>query len=397
MLTQLGGDRWAAAAPIRAAIAAALGAAPDDEIREAFGLAEWRAVTAEHRARYGEYFQPKVYRALVEAMRSGLGGWGDRLAIKDFAVFKREEMAEELFPVTKYGPCIAADMFEVDVTISAGADDSVSVKGLYEGRWARWHPEHGNIIEGFPAEYYGVAFGADGDYSGYFVVPGQVSLVMNYSGFIEKTIKVVEGLIVKGVAVKEQSPSGGEEDYWRLQVSDPAPNILGRVDVGVPLPIGFGGPYQEWVLGRPYFTKTGLAFSKFAIDSVSGKSAEGLLKPGAVHDVNSAGDGIPQKIMLGENEFWNYGGYPLGAENWAGCFPRKKKICRVQVGGVEHFEVVDWISRAQWVAWYGAGMAQWVASGAVVPRELVGERYPGGRIYATFAPSFVAAINEAPE
>lgn len=397
MLTQLGGDRWAAAAPIREAIAEALGVAPDDEIREAFGLAEWRAVTEEHRARYGEYFQPKVYRALVEAMRLGLGGWGGKLAIKDFAVFQREAMGEQLYPVTKYGPCIAADMFEVDVTIGHGEDDFVSVRGEYEGRWGRWlDPETKNTVEGFPAEFYGLVSGASIGVESHFVVPGEISLVLDYSGYIEKKIQVVAGLVVKGVAEQAPMPGGSDATYYKLVVTDHAPEILGRLHFDTPAPSSFGGPYQAWVLGRQYF-KSGAVFSRFAIDSVLDRTAEGLLSPGAVHDVNSEGVGIPRQIMIDGAPVWNYGGFPLGAENWAGCFPRKKKICRVQVGGVEHFEVVDWIARAQWVAWYGAGMAQWVARGAVVPGELVGERYSGGRIYATFAPSFVAALNEAPE
>lgn len=397
MLTQDGGDRWAAAAPIRAAIAAALGAAPDDEIREAFGLAEWRAVTAAHRARYGEHFEPIVYREMVRAMRLGVGGWGGKLAIKDFAVFQREAMAGELFPVTQYGPCIAADMFEVDVTISAGDGDFVEVRGEYEGRWARWlDPETRNTVEGFPAEWYSLITGIQIESASYFVVPGEVSLVLDYSGYLERKIQVVAGLLVRGQAVPSASPGGGGEAYYKLVVSDAAPEILGRVQFNAGPEISFGGPYQNWVLGRPYF-KSGAVFSRFAVDAVAGRAAEGLLSPGAVHDVNAAGSGIPQAMALDGGSVWNYGGHPLGAESWGGCFPRKKKLCRVSVGGVEHFEVVDWIGRAQWLAWYGGGLAEWVEAGAVVPGELVGERYPGGRIYAKFAPAFVAALNEAPE
>lgn len=70
-----GGDVWALSAPIVEAIARAFREdSTDDEIREAFGMGDWRVVTPEKRERYAAYFAEKTYRAIVEAMTRAIVG-----------------------------------------------------------------------------------------------------------------------------------------------------------------------------------------------------------------------------------------------------------------------------------------------------------------------------------
>lgn len=58
---------------------------------------------------------------------------------------------------------------------------------------------------------------------------------------------------------------------------------------------------------------------------------------------------------------------------------------------------VEWITRAQWFAMYGSVIEELEAAGRVVPAELVGDRAGGVRYFSSFAPEFVAAINEVGE
>lgn len=372
-LTQEGGDRFAAAAPMIAAIAAALAEAPEDEIREAFGMGAWRAVTPERRARYGEYFAPKVYWAMIRGMQQGVDS--GKLDIKGFAAFDKGEPGGELFPVTDYGPCVEANMFEVDVTLSPGDDEfgGEMPSGVREGSRIEWTQGAINERDVWASEYAVIDDGA-----GLFAVRGGHELRLDYGGFVEEKITVVAGLAVIGHQVQNGS-------RWDLVIEDGAPEIAGRV---------VRGSVSSWAAAFPVWNPLDVVhvkrdvaylnrvYSAWAVNAWAGRLAEGVLAPAAVHSLD-------------------FGDKPLAAPAWVNCFPRKKMIARVDIdsgAGVEsRYRVVRWIDRAQWMAWYGAGFDDWLEMGCVVPGELVGDRGPGRKIYAKFKPAFIAALNEAPE
>ena len=388
-LTRAGGSRYEAAPPaIMAAIVGALAEASDDEIREAFGLGPWRVVTEAHRTRYGEYFAPRVYREMVKAMRTAqLEG---NLSIKGFAKFTRGLMKGELFPVTAYGPCIAADMQQVDVTIAPGDDDYTGggVSGLLRGDRAAWSAGQGSAINhyfgdwielsGIPPEVAAltppglVLAGAR----------GRIRLMLDYGGLLQVEQSVVSALLVWGERVPGEYASNGAISAWDLRVENGAPPIDGMVNAATWGGWGMYGPYQpvNWI-GDLLFL--GSCYSAAWVDQWIGARAEGVLASSDVHSMAWGEKTIP-------------------AAGWAGCFPRKKWIARTErLGGngqmVDVWLPVEWVTRAHWFASYGGYFEELKAAGAVVPAELVGDRAGGVRYFSSFAPEFVEAINEVGE
>lgn len=382
-LTQEGGDRYAAVAPILAAVRAAIAAAPDDEIRGAFGLGDWRVVTPGHRARYGEYFAPKVYGAMVDAMAGAVAG--GRLAIRDFAVFEKGPApVGELFPVTTWGPCIAAEMIEVDVTIAPGGDDYTGggVSGVLVGDYGEW--ADGGVIN----HHYGDWIGLSNVPAGVTALTppglelaaarGRIRLMLDYGGLMQLEQTVVSALLVWGERVPGRLASNGAASSWDFMVVNGAPPIDGMVNAATWGDDNGYGPYQQvnWIGDRLWL---GSLYSAAWVDQWIGSSAAGALPSSDVH-----------ALAWGEKT--------IPAAGWAGCFPRKKWIVRgesIGPGGqtVERYRPVEWIKREQWFARYGGRFDDWVELGAVVPAELVGGSEPARRIYAKFAPSFVEELN----
>lgn len=385
-LTQEGGNRWADKGPVLAAIEAALALAPDDEIREAFGLGDWRVVTEAHRTRYGEYFAPKVYKSIMESMWSGLAG--GRLAVKDFATFTAAGVGEgELFPVSSFGACREVDMVLVDVTIAPHSENDLSIKQTYEGSWSRWRDGIvGNVVEGFCAEYASYPWGAGiSEAVEFFVVPAKLAFILDYGGLLQVERRVVGGLAVKGHINTVFYGDGGLNVRNDLVIDDAAPELVGPLRQGgaiysVSTAQSFGGPLRAWEYVREPLDAYSI-YSNRQIDALAGKTAEGMLLAGDVHRVA-------------------WGDLPLNVEAWGNCFPRKKWVVRIEHEGgsglVTSYEPVQWVNRTQWEASYGSHRAEFEALGCVVPEPLVGERAPPVRVYASFAPSFVADLNDGP-
>ena len=382
MLSREGGDRYAAGDWLLPAVAASLALADDDEIRAAFGMGAWRAVTEAHRARYGEYFAPKVARAVGAEMVAGLNT--GRLAIKDFAIFEKPGFGDgELFPIADGWPVRESDMVLVDVTIAPGPDDDLTVRDSYEGRWERWRDGvAGNVVEGFCEEYAGLAWGVHPTDQEFFVVPVRRSLVLDYGGLLERTLNVVGGLVVRGyVSEVHYNPESPNSYRYDLQVTDKAPAFSGLVPFSPVADLGFGGPFQAWEYVRAPAEFWGAVYSASYVEAFAGRLAEGVLSAGAVHRLE-------------------WGDVPLEAGAWVNCFPRTKWIAGfdVTVGGEPSrvYHPVEWLSRRDWMFRFEHHLAALVADGRAVPAGLVGERMPPGRVYAKFAPSFLADLNDEP-
>lgn len=388
-LIQTGGNRYAEASPeIMAAIAGALAEASDDEIREAFGLGAWRAVTEAHRARYGQYFAPRVYRAMVENMRAAQLA-GD-LSIRGFAKFTRGFMKGELFPVTAYGPCAEADMQQVDVTIAPGEDDYAGggVSGVLMGDYAEWVNGVGGAINHYFGDWAELSSippaVADLTPPGLVLAGarGRIRLLLDYGGLLQVEHSMMSALLVWGERVPGRLASNGAVSSWDLQVVNGAPPIDGMVNAATWGAWGMYGPHAQvnWI-GDLLFL--GRCYSAGWVDQWLGASAPGALPSSDVH-----------ALAWGEKT--------IPAAGWAGCFPRKKWIARTErLGGngqmMDVWSPVEWITRAQWFALYGSILGELEAAGRIVPAELVGDRAGGVRHFVSFAPEFVEAINGPPE
>lgn len=375
-LTQEGGDRYAAGNAYRLilldAVKAALMTVSDADVREAFGMGQWRVVTAEHKARYAVVKSPLVLDAILAGMIDGVKG--GKLAIAGFLTIELGDEPEgELFPVCALGVCHPDGMVRADVTLTAGADDGLAVRAVYEGRWARFI--NNGVVEGYPDEYAVIDAAA-----GLYVVPGKITMRLDYGGHLVETRRVVDGLAVRGHIVG-QVIEGGNIRY-DLVVDDARPDIAGAVSFAGYVPAGFGGPYQSWVLGRPFFmpgSSPSRVFSLRSVEAMACKRAESVLTAKKIHSLDADGK-------------------PLDIAAWSNCFPRDKWICGLDRakpgGGTEKvYSLVNWINRAKWMTLYGSARAALKAAGYIVPEDLAGLTTQGRRIYAKFAKEFVDALN----
>lgn len=387
-LTRAGGSRYEAPdAAIMAAIVRALSEAPDDEIRAAFGLGDWRVVTDAHRARYGAYFAPKVYREMVEAMSSARLA-GD-LNIRGFAKFTKSAMRGELFPVSSAGPCNRDDMQLVDVTIAPGEDDyqGGGVSGVITGQRADLI---GSVISYTYGDWGGVLVSSRERAQLDALLPAGlelasvrrgVKLVLDYGGLFESILWVVTAFLVWGVKVPGRYVSGGVVSEWDFEVVNGAPPYDGVFFGYGAVHSGFG-PHQEVYWQNDAMNMSRLSSAAW-VDRYLNSSAPGVLSSANVH-----------RMAFGDKT--------IAAAGWAGCFPRKKWVVMTGqrvIGGVSvpQYEPVSWITRLQWMTRYDRRIGQYEAAGAVVPAELVGDRSGGVRYYTSFAPEFIEAINALDE
>jgi hypothetical protein len=384
-LTQEGGDRYADAAQVIAAIAEALKASPEGEIREAFGLGEWRVVTEAHRERYAEYFAPRAYWAMVRAMRRGMMD-GAVLNIKGFARFSSAVATGELFPIAEGLPCVAGDMSRVDVTIAPGDDDcsGAAPSGVMLGDRAAWAAQVGGPIN----HYYG-DWGATTIMPGWVhdmtpeglelaTVRGKISLVLDWGGLHVQKLVVVSGLLVWGRRVPGEVTQNGAVTRWDFEIVDGAPGIEGVFNASTVPAYGYGPHQQVTFIGEPV-GQTAVCSAAWLARWIEAR-AEGVLSSSDVHALAWGDKTIP-------------------AAGWAACFPRSKWVVKKSylngIGQwVDRWVPVGWIRRPEWWRRFGGHAAEWAAAGVEVPEELVGDRAPPVRIYASFAPGFVADLNE---
>lgn len=375
-LIQEGGDRYAAGNAYKAilldAVKAALMTVSDVDIREAFGMGKWRVVTAEHKARFAAVKAPLVLDAILAGMIEGVAG--GKLAIAGFMTIEvGEEPEGELFPVCALGVCHPDGMVLADVTLTAGADDGLSVKGQYDGRWARF-TEYG-WVEGFPEEYAVIDAAA-----GLYAVPGKITMMLDYGGYFVEARRVVDGLAVRG-HIEDQALDGGYLKH-NLVVDDARPDVSGVVPFAGYSQPGFGGPYQQWILGRPYYMPgyPSRVFSLREVELMAGRLAESVLASQKIHALDADAK-------------------PLDLAAWKNCFPRQKWICgidriNINTGRVEKvYSKVEWINRANWMARYNGARAALKAAGYIVPEDLKNAVTSRRRIYAKFAKEFIDAVN----
>lgn len=384
-LTREGGDRYAAAAPVIAAIKRALGeGATDGEIREAFGMGDWRVVTEAHRVRYGEYFAERVYWAVVRGMSDGMRG-GGVLNIKGFARFSSAGMASELFPVQAGIPCPAGDMQRVEVTISPGEDDCGGAvpSGVVIGDWAEWSAGIGSTVNHYFGDWMaatnipGLVRDMTPEGLELATVRGRIRLVLDWGGLYVETRTVVSGLLVWGRRVPGATLENGAVTRWDFEIVNGAPPIDGVFNASTVPNFGYSPSRPVNFIGEQV--------GQFAVASAAwvgqwvGARAEGVLSSANVH-----------ALAWGEKT--------IPAAGWAACFPRSKWVVRRSyLDGhgqpVDRWLPVDWIGRAEWLRRFGDDAEAWAAEGVEVPGELIGDRAPGVRIYASFAPDFVADLN----
>lgn len=373
-LVPAGGNTYGDKARIVAEIEAALVAGvEDDEIRRAFGLGAWRVVTDEHRARFGAVKAPLIYDALVTGMRDGLAA--GRLVINKFVKMQHGTSRGELFPVTDWGPCVKAEMRKVSVTVEAGAEDyqGGAPGGMMPGGLSSlaqgWHGPVGvyaELVNQNPPVYSSV------DYGDVFCVRAPLSVVLNYGGLYFEHVETLYGLLVRGV--REINPQTGRYD---LTITDGAPDIEGEMvsgSAGVRQALPIEG------IGTPGLFLWGHGRSFRAVLACEDRAAESFMHSEDVHAMNCTG-------------------YPLRAGHFANCFPRVKWIegrLRPKIGGgtEQKYKKVRWITRAQWMALYGADLAAGrLPAGSVVPQPLAGGGRVNFRVYAQFDPAFIDEMN----
>ena len=279
-------------------------------------------------------------------------------------------------------------MQEVEVTLSPGGDDYTGggVSGVLVGDHAEWAEATGGLINHFYGDWRGLsnvspeleAMTPPGlELAG---ARGRVRLLLDYGGLMQVEQVVVSALLVWGVRVPGAVTVNGAVTRWDFEVVNGAPPIDGMVDASTwGNDYGYG-PYQSvQFIGEELWL--GASYSAAWVDQWIDASAPGALPSSDVHALA-------------------WGDKTISAAGWSGCFPRKKWIVRTEyMGGngqlVDRWLPVEWITRAEWLARYGAYFADYEAAGAVVPAELVGGRAGGVRHYVSFAPAFVEAINEA--
>lgn len=347
-LTQEGGDRYAARRSMIAVIAASLAEAPDDEIREAFHMADWRAVSPEKRARYAAHFAPLVHDAINEGLRQALAS--GRLNLPGFGVFEYGRGRGELFPVQVAGiPCQRAQMIRETVTF----EESL---GNYEGA-----PIVGPIAQGGFSGFY-----AWGDFD---VSPVGV-------------FDVSAG--IKSEATFEKSRPDGSVDLWVVNALDRVA-VIGRCHID-----RAQSPAVSWLE---------VLDGDLGEGAIQGKLTPGDFRKAAAGRLDRARffqlyDGWPNVESFADAAYWgNEWAGPVGL--WAEGFPRERWVEKVPaaVGGGYQYREIEWLTRAGWMERYGQSIEAFRAAGCIVPGDLAGDGAQPLRVYAKFDRAFIDDLN----
>lgn len=346
-LTQEGGDRFAARRAMIAVIAESLAEGSDEEIREAFHLPKWRAISPARRARYAEYFAPRIYAAMVAGMRRGLVE--GRLDIGGFGVFEWARGRGELFPVTVGGPCYRARMLKETVTFTESS-------GNYMGE-----PITGTV----PA----------GQFTGPWDGDGEVSQV-----------GVFEVLGKKSEAVLTKTRTNGAVAVLTVNALDRVA-VLGRAHTDRSV-----SPPVSWLEIIDGDLPAGYAAGKLTAGDVRA-ALEWRIPARRFFDLL---DGYP-KIMTHAAAV--FGGYEWAGpvSLWAEGFPRVRWVERVvNAQGVAQYLEIEWLTRAEWIQRYGAYYDDYLDDGAIVPSDaIIGERGLPLRVYAKFDVEFIDELQLA--
>lgn len=340
-LTQEGGDRFEARRAMIAVIEESLAESPDEEIREAFNLPTWRAISPARRARYAEYFAPRIYAAMIAGMRKGLGE--GTLDIDGFGVFEWARGRGELFPVTVNGPCNRARMLKETMTFAESS-------GNYMGE---------PIVGTVPAGLFSGPWDGDGELSavGVFEVWGK-----------------------KSEAVLTKTRTDDAEYVLTVNALDRVA-VLGRAHTDRTV-----SPPVSWLEIIDGDLPAGFAAGKLTAGDV--RAALGWRLP--ARRFFDLIDGYP-KIMTHAAAV--LGGYewagPIGL--WSEGFPRVRWVERVvNAQGVAQYLEIEWLTRGEWIHRYGAYYDDYLDDGAIVPSDnIIGERALPLRVYAKFDVEFI--------